>query len=475
MLDTNLVTITNSAILIIMGILLDDLKLSREDDTFNDVCLTCTDTEFGPGGTIPASRTILSMRSQVFRKMFYGQFKESGSPHNVHLNFSSETIGSIVAYCYSDDAGTKSVDSSTTVNEAEVREMVRLRSAADFFALSELRENLTELLYSWMAKHPALVCTVVDELSAVGEVDGTFREICFHILKLKGETALLPADVHETGTGILACSPLVLAKILSEEVVGEDDDLIVRCLRAWEEPNKISRNGDENPELVEELSTRDGRKPEDQEPNISDANGCESQYIAAKEVADRVRLNLISPSTLVDLLSSKLFQKEQIYEAFKEQALFAEEHGTLMHETEMSPRNESRYIGEGATEANLLTTDSNAIDGTYCIVEGAGSTEANGVYTKHPSAVKDGVACYCMTGTFMDKPVTFGVFRTNDTWGTNKWWLKAFPFDDSSEDAYLYFALTDKLNADKVPRLTWKPIAYREDTGLNPPPCVFVL
>lgn len=76
------------------------------------------------------------MRSQVFRKMFYEDVKESKGLNNITLGFTTAIIQSIVQYCYCDDAaGTKNTDEDDTSTETELREMVRLRNAAVFFAL----------------------------------------------------------------------------------------------------------------------------------------------------------------------------------------------------------------------------------------------------------------------------------------------------------------------------------------------------
>jgi hypothetical protein len=185
-----------------MGMLLNDLKAARTYDAFNDVCLIGTD-----GGSVPASR----MRSQVFLKMFYGPFKESESL-GVPLPFRTHNIEQIVQYCYSDEAGAVRSHFLDEVEANEARDTVHLRNAADFFALPELHDAMTDRISSLVVEYPVMACTVLAELSAVGEAEGRFGEICLGVIQAHGKAALLPFDVNddEPDTRIRACSPEVL-------------------------------------------------------------------------------------------------------------------------------------------------------------------------------------------------------------------------------------------------------------------------
>jgi hypothetical protein len=165
--------------------------------------------------------------------MFFGNFKES-SALSVPLNFTSEIIQVVVNYCYTDNAGTKRILEDEHWNEDDVREMVRLRSAADFFELRKLRNATGTLLLSLMMKQPAMTCAVVDELSALGKTEGTLRGACLGIIGIKTEAVLLPSD-EKSGRGILACSLAVIDTVLSDEVVPKQHHtLIVRSLQRWE-------------------------------------------------------------------------------------------------------------------------------------------------------------------------------------------------------------------------------------------------
>jgi hypothetical protein len=219
--------------------------------------------------------------------MLYGSFKESESL-SVPLLFSSAIIEQLVQYCYSDKAG------APEGGVTDAWQMVRLRSAADFFALPELVEAMTGQISLLVVTNPGMACTVLDELSAVGEAEGRLSQICISILRVHGEAALLPFDYDDDDddpdTGVRACSPEVLAKVLSEEVVGKCDGLLSRCLRHWETRNA----DDETPGLVTAEQSRRG------------------QCTVAREIASRIRLNRIAPSELSNLMFSDLFTKDAV-------------------------------------------------------------------------------------------------------------------------------------------------------------------
>jgi hypothetical protein len=417
-----------------MGVLLEDLKLARTtNDDFNDVCLIGTD-----GASIPVSRLILSIRSQVFGKMLYGAFKESQAL-GVPLLFSSTIIEQVVQYCYySDEAGAVAATPEFLegVDGNEARNMVGLRSAADFFGLSELVEAMTGQISSLVVTNPGMACTVLDELSAVGEAEGRLSQICISILRVHGEAALLPVDYDDDDdpdTGVRACSPEVLAKVLSEEIAGKSDGLLARCLRHWETKNRK----DDIPDLAAT------------QPN------CRRQCTVAREIASRVCLNRVAPSQLSDLMFSGLFTQDAVYEAFRYHALSAEKKGATV---------------------SVLAEPSKAKYARGCyIVNGAGSEEVNGVYRKNHACTRDGVPEYILEGrsTFLNQPVTFKLYRSVNSDRTKRWRLNAFPMDGSSRLS-LYRVSVDAANPDKPPTHGWKftTTEDRLDVAAGPPPFV---
>jgi hypothetical protein len=427
-----------------MGALLQDLQTAKTTDAYNDVCLAGLD-----GSEIPASRFILSMRSPVFHKMFFGHFKEAASLA-VPLDFSSSVIQLVVNYCYSDDAGTKGIEDETC-NEEDVRQMVRLRSAADFFELPKLRESTTKLLLSMALVKPAMTCAILDELSILGEWEGSFGEACLGIIGIKTEAALLPED-DRSGRGILACSPSVIGNVLSDKVLSRrHHTLMARCLQRWERNMLMTDASSKNKssgDKMKDPETMIHDNDDDEEPITNPTS--ETVRSVGTRIAGGLHLHLIAPSKLVELMSSEFFTKEQLYDALKDHALAAEEKGATAPPTAGDPLKDGIFNNTGC-----------------CIVQGAGTLEVNGVYVKE-SSLGDGVHTYSMKGTYKNKPVSFNLLRCVFMGGKRWWWLQAIP-EDASENVCLYWALLDKADATKIPRNNWK-----KRDGEGSPPVVLV-
>jgi hypothetical protein len=169
-------------------------------------------------------------------------------------------------------------------------------------------------------------------------------------------------------------------------------------------------------------------------------------------------LNRIYPSLLADLLSSALFNKDEVYEAFKEYALSAEQ------------ARRAQAVAFTPFGSHFTST----IGGRCSIVKGAGVQEANGMYTQPIDSLSDGVPHYHSKGrTFKNKAVTFKLYRSHDDEKTKKWRLIA-AFDYGGQNVPIYTACLDSVDADKVPRHSWQlAIGEQEvDTIAGPPPFV---
>ena len=74
----------------------DMVRALEEDDAMKDVTLIGSD-----GGRVSASKTVLAIRSPVFKRMFYGNFQEAESAE-VPMDYTSGVLQVIVNYCYMD-------------------------------------------------------------------------------------------------------------------------------------------------------------------------------------------------------------------------------------------------------------------------------------------------------------------------------------------------------------------------------------
>jgi len=85
------------------------------------------------GIQVPAFRVILACRSDVFRRMLYGDFHESAS-EQITLDFNSEVLTAVVEFCMTDDV--RHFDGRS--DEPAARDMVQLLACADFLDLPYL-------------------------------------------------------------------------------------------------------------------------------------------------------------------------------------------------------------------------------------------------------------------------------------------------------------------------------------------------
>lgn len=413
-----------------MGILLGDLRGARTSSLdFHDVSLQGTDE----APNIPASRLILSIRSPVFHKMLYGEFKESGS---VPLAFSAAILNHIVQYCYTDDVPHIETEDANglpvLINESDIRETIRLRSAADFFELSDLFDALTTHLSVLLTDHCQMACTVLDELYAVGAAGSVLGEICLHVVQVKGEYILLPTDkdARQQWSGVGACCPEVLATVLSEEVVGpRADNLIVKCLHIWE----------------------------DMSPNLLSA--LDIVPAPLRKLADRIELKHVAASQLTNLMFSNLFAKDAIYEAFKHHAIAAEHTGaprTISFRSDFSD-----YVG--ADRCCIVKGDHEDVNGVYRKVKnnnGSGNSSAGAVlYTKQGPYEGKGNATFKIFPT--KTAVQLGQLGCDCV---ERWWLSvsSAPHNVVARDTPIYEAMPDCGDPEKAPMFGWRVIPPRE-------------
>lgn len=72
----------------------DEIKHARQEDKLHDVTLIGSD-----GNRVPAVRFLLATRSEVFKKMLYGEFKE-GAPSEVPMSYEEEALRVIVDFSF---------------------------------------------------------------------------------------------------------------------------------------------------------------------------------------------------------------------------------------------------------------------------------------------------------------------------------------------------------------------------------------
>lgn len=150
-------------------------ELLDDESVIKDVELVGSD-----GGSTMASKAILAIQSPVFRRMFYGSFREADqSCDRVYLDFSTEVLWAVVSYCYTnrmdfDWSPLLDKEELGLLSDAMAISLVRVREAANYFELPKLHEKITEIL---VRPVKGLDCykfktTVKKELQTLGEEEG---------------------------------------------------------------------------------------------------------------------------------------------------------------------------------------------------------------------------------------------------------------------------------------------------------------
>ena len=288
--------------------LLSDLRTALTDEALHNVALVGTDSL-----AANANKTILGMRSPVFKRMFWGNFSERDCPR-VDMNYPSVVLRVIVTYCYTDeldlDALYKDDDNgdAALLKDEEAIAMIQLRDAANYLELKDLHKTITNELGDTLKGDLSTAVAVLNELYLRGQADGPFWEILMDLVLETPYLALFPKS--NGSKGIAAASFGLLTILFRSKNDGEqagtaeneaDIDNVPRsfpplieakALKAWSQFNKEWLEKDkEGQEAMEHL----------------------------KGIAETVQLAEISASDLSHLAPCPLFSIERLYNALVHQ------------------------------------------------------------------------------------------------------------------------------------------------------------
>lgn len=368
--------------------LAEDLAAASKDGLICDIKLKGIED----GVEVQASRFLLSARSRVFRKMLFEDSTFSNDSV-VPVDYTSSTIESIVHYCYTDEV----LAQLESCSEEKVREMVRLRCAANVFELEDLGEQVVKIISKHLAEYPSLACVVVDEDEATGKGasdNGLLSEIALGIIAIRAEDALLPEDPSFEG-GVLALkNATALEKVLQSDLVTADNFVKYRSLQRW----------------CGEISVYGGTE-----------EGQEERIEIAKNIANTLDFSEIKASDLADMTTSKLVTKDQLIDAFKAHALSAEEEA---HELRKPPKK-----------------------GGCVLVTGAGVAEINGKYQEDGKC--DGAMQYSKVGLWDGESGKYLLYRAKGNTKKRYWFL-------DWEEINLFVAELDEGGMEGIPHSTWK-------------------
>jgi hypothetical protein len=247
------------------------------------------------GVRLPGCKGLLSARSPVFERMFWGKFAESSS-EVVKVGYPGEVLRKVVRYCYTDtielsendfQSSIKTEDHSLNTNNSQreaIHHLLTLADAANYFELSKLRQIVIEKANEFLRQHPTASFCYLEEAKCVG---------CSEVLEeaLATINTHLPNLVTSSTDSIKQLSPPTLLEILQDEFSPCEERLLYQLLELWVEG--------------------DGKD--------------DRHEIARSQLAPHIRLDLIPASILErQVAPGGLVEESAVFEAYKEQAKAAE-------------------------------------------------------------------------------------------------------------------------------------------------------
>ena len=184
--------------------------LGRNEMT--DIHLVGTD-----GVAVPAYRNVLACRSDVFRTMLLGNFKESSSD-TIKLDYGSEVLKAVVDFCITNDVRAPKINgcNGCDADETAGRGMVQLIACSHFLNMPLLQEKAQPLVNTLLNAHQGLACAIFDEASLFGEPTESVKMSALDVIRK------FPRNSFLANPGIVALTPETLRAVMSDN---DEDDL----------------------------------------------------------------------------------------------------------------------------------------------------------------------------------------------------------------------------------------------------------
>jgi len=200
----------------------------------------------------------------------------------VAIGYPGKVIRAIVDYCYTDHS---ELFQQNSTSESYVRTMVELSGAADYFELPLLSEKAITETRSIMRERPSVACVILDQTCGGNKGMSELANDALQCIRRNPSAALLP----QNGLGVLSLTGPPLALIMADDEMNCDEITLFLALRRWAE-----------------------------------GEGDDRQKTAC-EIAKCLRLANISPTDLCSVVEvSGLVSKDQLFQTFKNQAMYAE-------------------------------------------------------------------------------------------------------------------------------------------------------
>ncbi|KAL3795932.1 hypothetical protein HJC23_002203 [Cyclotella cryptica] len=412
-----------------------DDSTCRSDDANKDGDVT--------GEAVPAIKSILAARSPVFRRMLYGDFRETRLRNDnddgvlsVKLEYSANVLRLLVEFCFTDrldsleggdrnddedddddsrnghdgSTGSRGGSQTSAVSSPSLsgtaRLLTSLSSAAHYFDIPKLEHDILSRLNEMMTRQPSLACVVLDEANRIMQEE--LCQVALERIRARPKAALLPYDnvtLVDSGTmeswrdkgGVVSLGASLLERVVFDDVSTASEWTKFTCLQRWVEgcPHQVSRQAEAL--FKKELpfdEERDGRRSnlnndDDDTSKSSHKSHHEQKRAIAAHLAQKLDLSLIPASDLDTVSHSQLLSTQDLFKAYRLQALNAE-------------RTKSKVF-----------------------VEGAGISEINGTYIQ--GGVHEGIPMYNKEGVWRDREEVFRIFLCTYSNGNKSWCISIVP------------------------------------------------
>ncbi|KAL9179461.1 hypothetical protein ACHAXT_008751 [Thalassiosira profunda] len=378
--------------------------------------------------SVPAVKAVLAARSPVFRRMLYGEFREtrstsSGENVEVRLGYSGRVLELLVEFCFTDRL--ESLASRRGTPEEKARLLTNLSGAAHYFDIPKLEGDIQVQLDKMMQEHASLACAIVDESSRMlsGE---ELALMAMERIRARPKAALLhwesglasggasgpssfaaPTGKFATAAwgekgGVASLNASLLEQVIFDEQSTAGELTKFMCLQKWvkECKHEVMAEDAESPRKgrgTDEILSARTPQPPSSSPTSKSQTGeacADSQHELrlriAKHLAEKLDLSLIPASDLsTTITDSRLISTHDLFQAYRLQALTAE-------------RGKSKII-----------------------VEGAGLAEVNGTYIQR--GVHEGTPMYNKEGVWRDREEVFRIFLCTYSNGNKSWCLSVVP------------------------------------------------
>ena len=359
-------------------------SLWEKRELFSDLTLKSTD-----GKTIPVHKSILAARSPFFERLLYGDFSES-KKLEVELGYQDCVLQEIVQYCYTDQSSLlKRTLSSTGVQLAG--SFMELHVAADYFGITKLCSNISNLIVSQIEVDPTLSWLFMG-------VD--YRNT---IMQKTARNYIRTSFLKTIAEGIPSLVDLSLIKtVLTDSNVMVKEINKFRLIQIWLSNVLCNNNAveAENPMFEDD--------PQPLKPWNRQGG---PRLIAIQLIKTYVDLDRILPVDLEQVVErSELVTQSTILKLYKQCALAARQHST-------SDTVHLRIVVSGASQIS--------VNGIY---------NYNGVY--------DTVASFSKAGSWKGHEETFLLFCCRLSDETDRWYISIAPIDinpGTSKNTDLYY------------------------------------